>query len=220
MKKTILCLVASLGLSTIGSAQNLKVGLQFTPSVSKLSFNNLPSLLEGPYRDGISPALTYSLGAFGEYGITDQIGVRVGLNYMTTGENSSISEILTVEETRTRTRLHYLEIPILGTYSLSNGVFFNAGLSPAFYLNTSYNTKTTYTNGDTDKSKSTEKGDDMNSMNLFLKLGVGYRHELQDNISLELQPNFSYGLMSLSSDEDWNRKSINYGLTMAVTYGL
>lgn len=83
-----------------------------------------------------------------------------------------------------RKTLHYIELPIVLSYSLSDNLFADAGLSPAYLAFATLNIG----NGPTDATEPMKKYE----LNTFL--GIAY--QLNDNISLNFR--FSYSFFPVS----------------------
>jgi Outer membrane protein beta-barrel domain len=171
MKKSLFILF--LLLSAVSSAQSfiqygatVKLGVSYrllTNSDDQFAVNN--SIIDSR-NDLENPALRSAIGFNFKYNFNERIGLKSGILYAIQGYNwkgdftlFNTSGILETVLIRQKEFHHYASIPVLFAYSIviANAVIeLNSGVNLGFYVQSNYRTKYSYSNGNTDKSKSSQ----------------------------------------------------------------
>lgn len=226
MKKTIvlivvLTLACTGGLMADGLGFGAKAGMnlaKFTGDDADLFLDELidsdPGFIFGP-----------TFGGFVTYGITDAISARAELLFTQKGSNYKLDYSETEEgatlsiDGNMKLKMNWLEIPLLGVYSVTDAISIFAGPFLELYLNgkakTDVTVKFSYQGesiSESDEDTEDIEGDDVNSLGFGLLFGGTYL--LSDNIGLE--PRISLGLTSI--DEDVSIK--NFGIQFLINYYL
>ncbi|MEL6303499.1 MAG: porin family protein [Bacteroidota bacterium] len=139
-----------------------------------------------------SSRLGVQLGARALLPINDNFSVESGLGYATKGSTTDFGseseggEAFSFEE---RTRLSYLEVPILARYQFNNTGFNTfAGLQPSLLLSAKREVE-----GTGQQSASMDVKDSFKNFDTAAVLGVGYRF----NNGLRLNASYDFGLVNI-----------------------
>lgn len=183
MKKILVVLLTTVGIMTAKS-QDLRVGMQMSPTISYLSS-------DGDYLDK-SSKIKFSWGFVTLYNFEDRnFGLMSGIDITTRGAKFSYeNEVGEVIEARYKTQ--HLEIPVsIRMYTREIGYFsywLKAGLAPSFELKENVDF---YRNG---VSFEPEDASYVKNFGLNLLLGVGTQYELSEETHLYLGLGYNNGL--------------------------
>ncbi len=223
MKKPLFSVITVIAFVFGAQAQNVNLGIQFTPQVSKLTYSHLSEQMEEAYREASETGLTYSLGSFVELNLSKKLSVHIGASYGQIGEKlieTYENNFQGKEKSTIDYKMHFVELPLAVKYQFNKNIFITAGTQGNYYLNSSNKVKTQYENGSTDTQKTSDKEDGVEDLNLAITGGIGFTIPIGETLSFIIQPNVVYGLTNLYESQEWDRRNLSYGLTTALNFGL
>ncbi|WP_299683696.1 porin family protein [uncultured Dokdonia sp.] len=189
MKKIIL--VAAVAIFTISGlkAQERDAGdIELTPYIGYSS-----AFFNGDEVEGLDSRNTVAFGVIGNYFFNDRWSLRSGLEYAPLGSAFGNSEL----------KLDYLNIPINANWHFGSTRkwHLNFGLTPGFLLS-----------ADAD---GVDVKDGVESFQLGVSYGIGYRIEVSDNFSVLIDGQGFFGVTNILAEaEDFTR--LNAGSTLSV----
>ena len=157
MKKIFLMTIL-LVCTVIANAQNEKGKFTIAPTLG-MNLTNITDYEDSKVKAGMV------IGANGEYGITDRIGISAGIMFSMQGAKWS-GDGWTEKE-----RLNYVNIPILANFYLYKGLAVKTGIQPGVLLNAKYVEKE-------DGEKDTESfTDECHKFDFAIPIGVSYEYK-------------------------------------------
>ncbi len=226
MKKTMLLFVI-LAIMLSGSlfAEGLGFGAKAGMNMAKFSGDDAELFWEGIIDSDPGFIFGPTLGGFVTYQLTDALSARAELLFAQKGSKYKIdyseseSGVTFSIDGDVKVKMNWLEIPMLGVYSLTDAISIFAGPYIELYLSgkakTDITAKYSYegvSNSESEEDTEDIEGEDVNSLGFGLLFGGTYL--LTENIGLE--PRLSIGLTSI--DEDYTVK--NFGIQLFVNYYL
>ena len=192
MKKTfvkvlVLVLLAVAG-ATIAQAQ-----VKYGPMLGA----NLANV-KGDFDDDNAMKFGLHIGAVVDIGISDNFSVMPGALFSMKGTQSD-------EDSKFKSNLNYIEIPVLAKYQLESGLNFSAGP----YLGLLMSAKATDGDNDVDIK------DELAGTDIGLKFGVGYQLES----GLGFNVNYGLGMTTIADDSDIDSKNNVIGISVMYLLG-
>ncbi len=193
MKKSLLFFAALILINCSVFAQ-IKFGVKSGLNVSTIFFDPDPEL-------DISPLASFHLGAFLNYGFTDNIGLQVELMYSGEGgrlTGETLGEIVgTVEDLdqELKDRYSFLCLPILLKYHHQSG--FTAEIGPTVNFLLSAKSTNTLSNDDASLALTQDFDESVNGTDIKFALGAGY--ELASGLSFNGR--FSFSVSNIFTQE-------------------
>lgn len=182
MKKIILLLAGLMFTTTAIFAQSRETGtIEFIPFIGYFSSN-----LAGDDTEGFNARSAFNFGAIGDYYFNDRWSFRSGLTYNSMGASYSGADL----------KLDYLNIPLNANWHFGGTRKWNLnfGLTPGFLM------------------KADVEGEDVKdfveSFQLALSYGIGYKIEITDTFSILVDYQGLYGMTNINSEGGEN---FNYG---------
>ncbi|MEL4457324.1 porin family protein [Lutimonas vermicola] len=182
MKKTILLFVGLTLASVAFFAQSRDTGtIEFIPFIGYSSSN-----LAGDYTEDFDARSAFNFGAIGDYYFSDRWSIRSGLAYNSMGASFLGSDL----------KLDYLNIPLNANWHFGGTRKWNLnfGFTPGFLM------------------KAEIEGEDfkdfVESFQLALTYGIGYKIEITDRFSILVDYQGLYGMTNINSEGGDN--NINY----------
>ena len=180
MKKLLFFALGLVGICTAASAQTgfgwgVKGGLNIT---------GMTNSEEGQSKTG------FVVGAFADYRFTQKFALSVDAFYSRQGVSFGKTG-----DVRSKTRLNYLNVPILANYYIFDGLAVKAGIQPGFLLKAK--------NNDVDVKAAYKKAD------VAVPVGVSYLF----NCGLILDARYNIGLTSLAKDKDIVTRNSVFAIT-------
>lgn len=159
--------------------------------------------------------LRFVLGAYITFQLNETIAIRPEAHYSMKGVHYEESESILGSDydIKMDMKLNYLDIPILGLYSLQDNLKVYAGPSLGFYMNGETYVKLSYDGESESDTEDIESGD-ITSPDFGVVLGGIY--SLQNNLTIDVR--YSLGLKTIDDDEDIDFK--NSVLQLMVGYSL
>jgi len=183
MKKIILLFVGLMFTSTALFAQSREKGtIEFIPYIGYSSSN-----LAGDFAEEFDARGAFNFGAIGDYYFSDRWSIRSGLAYNSMGASLLGTDL----------KLDYLNIPLNANWHFGGTRKWNLnfGLTPGFLM------------------KAEIEGEDMKdfveSFQLALSYGIGYKIEITDAFSILVDYQGLYGMTNINSEGGDN--NVNYG---------
>lgn len=206
MRKLLLtAAVAVFGLSNI-NAQEISFGAKAGVNLANLS---------GDIED--NKMLTgFHVGGVAEYMFDDEMGLQVELLYSTQGTKSSYSESETIGgvtykyDGEVKSKLDYINIPVLFKYYVSEGLSLEAGPQVGFLLSAKNEYKETETidGVSTSESETDDLKEYVNSLDFGLNIGLGYKMES----GLNFGARYNLGLANINKDDDGDDEKLNHSV--------
>ncbi len=192
MKKTfvkvlVLVLLAVAG-ATVAQAQ-----IKYGPMLGA----NLANI-KGDFDDDNAMKFGMHIGGVVDIGISDNFSIMPGALFSMKGTQSD-------EESKYKTNLNYIEIPVLAKYQLESGLNFSAGP----YLGLLMSAKATDGDNDVDIK------DDLAGTDIGLKFGLGYQLES----GLGFNVNYGLGMTTIADDSDIDSKNNVIGISVMYLLG-
>lgn len=183
MKKLLFLVLGLAGLCTAASAQTgfgwgVKGGLNLT-GVSNLEYSQTKT--------------GFVVGAFADYRFTDHFALSADVLYSRQGVSFGKEE-----DTRSKERLNYLNVPILANYYIIGGLAVKAGIQPGFLLNSKSMAK---------NNETTVKTDSKGWSNADFSIPVGISYDCPFGIILEARYNIGVSNI-VASDKGTARNSV------------
>ncbi len=182
MKKMILLFVGLMFTSAAFFAQSRETGtIEFIPFIG-YSYSNL----DGDFSENFDERGAFNFGAIGDYYFSDRWSIRSGLAYNSLGASFLGSDL----------KLDYLNIPLNANWHFGGTRKWNLnfGLTPGFLM------------------KADVEGEDLKdlveSFQLALSYGIGYKIEITDAFSILVDYQGLYGMTNINSEGRDN--NINY----------
>lgn len=151
--------------------------------------------LNGDVESEASGRTSIHLGGFGEYMLTDQIGLQAELLYSAQGNKLDISSDGFTEESTLK--LTYLNIPLLGKYYFTENISVEAG--PQIGLLLSAENEFTFTDSDFPEDNESGTVDIKDGLNgLDLAFAIGGTYKLDSGLSFSLR--YNIGLSNINSE--------------------
>ncbi len=144
--------------------------------------------------------------------LSEQLGLRGELVYSQQGAKSGYGEGSYSSETKSR--LNYLNLPILARYQTKSGFFAEAGLQPGLLLSAKVKRASSGMYGGGEETTDIKK--DLNSFDLGVPIGAGYVFKKKIGVSARVAP----GLLNVNKkDEAYTApKQTNFVLSARVSY--
>lgn len=220
MKKIILSIVAMLSLCAGNTyAQQPDAGVFSLKPFLGVSLSYMAP--RPSYVNDLKPGLT--AGVEGSYQVNDNLALSLGLNYTNMGvkeKNASVKyEGVFVNVKDIRQDIHYVQVPLLCSYYVADGLALKAGVQVGFSAAERYKFNLIGTDGTSMRFESEEMQlDDVNSFDFGIPVGVSYEFE---NVCLDLR--YYFGLDKVFKDTEATRvyemsNAKNRGLTFTVGY--
>jgi len=104
-----------------------------------------------------------------------------------------------------RTRLWYLNLPLTGRYTLTNGLYFEAGIQPAFLLSAK----------DKEDGNSYDERDNIKTFDMSIPLGIGYKFANNFGVAFRAMP----GVINVNKGDyaSYTDHNINFALRLTYT---
>ena len=196
MKKLLLFSLLFLGMINL-KAQETHFGAKLAGSFSTIKASgDIASF----WNDNSKGKLNFELGLVGELMLTEQFALATEFNYAESGDVANV----TIEGFKSEVKLltSYIQVPVMARYYVNENINLNFGPQIGFLLSARDETKITL-NGQTE-TDSDDLKDDVNSTELGLIIGGGYKF----NNGLFLDIRYNLGLSELFKEgEDGNFKS-------------
>ena len=176
-------MAAVLMMSVAACAQNEAGQITIAPTVGL----NLSSTTG----DGAKMMPVVAVGAVGEYGLMDKLGISAGLMFSMQGAKADGSD--------EKLKLNYLNIPILANYYVWQGLAVKAGIQPGILLSAKA--------GDEDIKS------DCKSLDLTIPLGVSYEVS-----KFVIDARYNLGLTKIAKDGD--AKNSVFQITVGYKFNL
>jgi long-subunit fatty acid transport protein len=183
MKKTILFFVGLMFTSATFFAQIRETGtIELIPFIGYSSSN-----LAGDYAEDFNERGAFNFGAIGDYYFNDRWSFRSGLNFNSMGASFLGADL----------KLDYLNIPLNANWHFGGTRKWNLnfGLTPGFLLNA--------------EVEGEDVKDMVESFQLSLSYGIGYKIEITDTFSILVDYQGLYGMTNINSEGGDN--NVNYG---------
>ena len=192
MKKLLFLVLGLAGLCTAASAQTgfgwgVKGGINFT-GVSNLEYSQTKT--------------GFVVGAFADYRFTDHFALSADVLYSRQGVSFGKEE-----DTRSKERLNYLNVPILANYYIIGGLAVKAGIQPGFLLNSKSMAK---------NNETTVKTDSKGWSNADFSIPVGISYDCPFGIILEARYNIGVSNI-VASDKGTARNSV-FSITVGYRF--
>ena len=194
MKKHVLLLVVFLIASAGLLAQNRESGaIELIPFFG-FSFSNI----DGDYVEDLNDRESFNLGAVGDYYFNDRWSIRSGLVYNRMGASIFGLDL----------NLDYLNIPLNANWHFGSTRKWNLnfGFTPGFLMQA--------------ETEGTDLEDFVESFQLCLSFGIGYKLEISEKFSVLFDYQGLYGFTNLNSegvDTNYNYgSSLNLGAVFAL----
>lgn len=179
MKKSIiLILVASLCLSCATTKLGVIAGPNFACVV-------------GDQAESWETKIAFHAGVLGDFAIDEKFGIQPGLVYSAQGADYSESEFSGTVD------LNYLNIPVIGTYEVANGLTVKAGPQLGILLSAK---------DKEDGEPEMDVKDFVKSTDIGVNVGLGY--ELANGLNFNATYNF--GLTDLNDDSDLEAEGVKW----------
>ena len=185
MKKFFLAAAAML-MSVSMNAQNEVGQISIAPTAGI----NISTLTD---TDGNKSKAGFVAGVVGEYGVAEKVGISAGVMFSMQGCGWKDSD--------TKTKLNYLNIPILANYYVYKGLAVKAGVQPGFLVSA----KT----GDNDIKDACKKFD------FAIPVGVSYEYQ-----NFVLDARYNIGLTKGNKEGSRSQKNSVFQITLGYKFKL
>ena len=168
-------------------AQSRDAGaIEFIPFIGYSSSN-----LAGDYTEDFDARGAFNFGAIGDYYFSDRWSIRSGLVYNSMGASNLVD-----------IKLDYLNIPLNANWHFGGTRKWNLnfGLTPGFLMNA--------------EVEGEDVKDFVESFQLALSYGIGYKIEITDTFSILVDYQGLYGMTN--TDSEGSATIINYGSSFNV----
>ena len=183
MKKLFLAAVAMM-FSVSMNAQNEVGQISIAPTVGI----NISSITKA---DDSKAKVGLVAGAVAEYGVAEKVGVSAGVMFSMQGCGFKDGD--------DKTKLNYLNIPILANYYVYKGLAVKAGVQPGFLLSAKY--------GDKDIK------DNMKKFDFSIPVGVSYEY-----MNIVLDARYNIGLTKGNKEGDKSQKNSVFQITLGYKF--
>ena len=218
-------IITSLSISAQNETGTISYGIKLGGTSSWVSGNSAPeeitssssptSSLKYSYESKVRNYLSLSGGVYAEYTLNKNVDFRIELLYVTKGykQLETSIELSEREITDSKLPLHYLEIPLIATYTIDINndkyrPYFLGGLVSSYMLSipTINVTKTKFdSKGNLVSTKTgdqTAKSNEVERLDLGLALGVGIK--LSNDLGIELR--YTSGFNTIATSREINNK--------------
>ena len=183
MKKLFLAAVAMM-FSVSMNAQNEVGQISIAPTVGI----NISSITK---TDNSKAKVGLVAGAVAEYGVAEKVGVSAGVMFSMQGCGW--------KDVDDKTKLNYLNIPILANYYVYKGLAVKAGVQPGFLLSAKM--------GDNDIK------DNMKKFDFSIPVGVSYEY-----MNIVLDARYNIGLTKGNKEGDKSQKNSVFQITLGYKF--
>ena len=183
MKKLFLAAVAMM-FSVSMNAQNEVGQISIAPTVGI----NISSITKA---DDSKAKVGLAAGAVAEYGVAEKVGVSAGVMFSMQGCGWKDGD--------DKTKINYLNIPIMCNYYVYKGLAVKAGVQPGFLLSAKY--------GDEDIK------DGMKKFDFSIPVGVSYEY-----MNIVLDARYNIGLTKGNKNGDESRKNSVFQITLGYKF--
>ncbi len=213
MKKVLLTAAAIFAFG-FANAQEVKFGAK-----AGLNMANVNTSGDGSEGDDYKSIIGFHVGGFAEIKISDKFAFQPELLFSTQGAKSEYSESAGgyTSSGETKTKLSYLNIPLMAKYFVAEKFSLELGPQIGFLMSADQDSDSTVTGPGINDSESTSTDikDDMKSIDFGLNFGAGY--DFTENLSAGLR--YNLGLSNTADYENMGSyKAKNSVLSLSVGY--
>lgn len=211
-KKILLALFAVLVASIAPLTAQISFGVSGTPAVINTSkiygdFTNLDKGKSASDYDSYSPMV--NVGFTIDYKFKNNFTFASGFGYKMQGfQDESVSEVF---------KLDYLEIPLLGGYSIGETTQFYANVGPSIKFLTRAEHEYLAADGSTEDEDLKTDIELFRSVVLSANASVGVRHHFTDIISVHAEFRYGFDLTSVTGDTTDDDNDTYYGEKLLAT---
>lgn len=216
MKKHLFMFFAAALMTSGLVAQDLKFGALAGLNMNVITENVDPE--PDGYESSSASGFGFHLGGFGEYAISESIGIRAELQFQSRGTSSEFEEsfsllgIETSSKVTTKATDTFVSLPILVSINAGESLTFHVGPSLGFLMGSKYDidSEVTVAGVTTSESASESSTEGRNGFELGLALGAQYN--LNENMGLGLR--YTRGLTDLAEENEFD------GATFKTNYNI
>jgi hypothetical protein len=193
-----------------------KIGLNFTniggDDADKLFYHEVMEEQED-YEYDLNTRTGFHIGGMANYRLTEKFSLNGGLLFSTKGVKMEYEHAQFGVTMDGEIFSMYIDIPILMSYTLMEGLSVSAGIQPSLLLSAEYSLEYRVA-GVPQEDIEEDMKSDLSSLDLAAVIGAGYRHDT--GISLHIA--YDFGLLTMDDEGDFDFKNRAFKVSLGYTF--